>query len=110
MKDTPADRKTPRLLLKDSLDRILAEPVDPRYNLDSVEGKLFGIGAESYTVGSHEFYLAYAVANKVLLCLDSGHFHPTETIADKLSSVLTFVDQVHAARRRGACAGTATTW
>ena len=94
MKDTPADRKTPRLLLQDSLDRIFAVVVDPAYNLDSIEGKLFGIGAESYTVGSHEFYLAYAVANKKLLCLDSGHFHPTETIADKLSSVLTFIDQV----------------
>ena len=94
MKDTPADRKTPRLLLKDALDKILAHPVDRRYNLDAVEGKLFGIGSESYVVGSHEFYLGYAVANKVLLTLDSGHYHPTETIADKLSAVLTFVDEV----------------
>lgn len=94
MKDTPADRKTPRLLLKESLDKILAHPVDRRYNLDAVEGKLFGIGSESYVVGSHEFYLGYAVANKLLVTLDSGHYHPTETIADKLSAVLTFVDEV----------------
>ena len=94
MKDTPADRKAPRLLLKDSLDRIFAEPVDRRYNLDSVEGKLFGLGVESYTPGSHEFYLGYAVANRTVLCLDSGHYHPTETISDKLSAVLPFVGQV----------------
>ncbi len=94
MKDVPVDRKTPRLLLKESLDKVLVEKLDPRYHLDAVEGKLFGIGAESYTVGSHEFYLAYAVANKTLVCLDSGHYHPTETISDKLSAVLTFVDEV----------------
>jgi L-rhamnose isomerase len=94
-KDTPADRKTPRLLLKDSLDTILAEPVDARYNLDAVESKLFGLGSESYVVGSHEFYLGYAVArDDVLLCLDSGHFHPTEVISDKLSAVLLFVEEV----------------
>jgi L-rhamnose isomerase len=90
-KDTPVDRKAPRLLLKESLDAILAEKLDPSHNLDAVEGKLFGLGAESYTTGSHEFYLAYAVANQVLLCLDSGHFHPTETIADKISAVMPFV-------------------
>jgi L-rhamnose isomerase len=94
IKDTPADRKAPRLLLKESLDTILAEKIDPKYNLDAVEGKLFGIGAESYTVGSHEFYLGYAVANKVLLTLDAGHYHPTEVISDKLSAVLTFLDEV----------------
>jgi L-rhamnose isomerase len=93
-KDTPADRKTPRMLLKDSLDEILAEKIDPRYNRDAVESKLFGLGSESYVVGSHEFYLGYAVATGVLLCLDSGHFHPTEVISDKLSSVLMFVDEV----------------
>ena len=93
-KDTPVDRKTPRLLLKDSLDRILAEKLDPRHNLDAVEAKLFGLGSESYVVGSHEFYLAYALANDVLLCLDSGHFHPTEVISDKLSAVLTFLDEI----------------
>jgi L-rhamnose isomerase len=94
LKDTPADRKTPRVLLKDSLDQILAVDVDEDYNLDAIEGKLFGLGAESYTVGSHEFYLAYAVANDVLLCLDAGHYHPTEVISDKLSAVLTFLDEV----------------
>lgn len=93
-KDTPVDRKTPRLLLRDSLDEILAEEIDPRYNLDAVESKLFGIGVESYTVGSHEFYLGYAIANDVLLCLDSGHFHPTEVISDKVSAVLAFLDEV----------------
>jgi L-rhamnose isomerase len=93
-KDTPADRKTPRMLLKDSLDKILTEKIAPKYNLDSVESKLFGIGSESYVVGSHEFYLGYAIANDILLCLDSGHFHPTEVISDKLSSILMFVDEV----------------
>jgi L-rhamnose isomerase len=93
-KDTPVDRKKPRQLLKESLDEILSAEVDRQYNLDAVESKLFGIGSESYVVGSHEFYLGYAVANDVLLCLDSGHFHPTEVISDKLSSVLLFVDEV----------------
>ncbi len=93
-KDTPVDRKTPRRLLKESLDAILAEPIDTQYNLDAVESKLFGIGSESYVVGSHEFYLGYAIQNGVLLCLDSGHFHPTEVISDKLSAVLLYVDEV----------------
>jgi len=92
-KDMPVDRKTPRALLKQSLDAILAEKIDRKYNLDAVEGKLFGIGSESYVVGSHEFYLGYAIANRVMLTLDAGHFHPTETISDKLSAVLTFVDE-----------------
>ncbi|UCC61489.1 MAG: L-rhamnose isomerase [Anaerolineae bacterium] len=93
-KDTPVDRKTPRLLLKNSLDEIFATEVDSRYNLDAMESKLFGLGSESYVVGSHEFYLGYAVANDVLLCLDSGHFHPTEVISDKLSAVMVFLDEV----------------
>jgi len=93
-KDTPADRKEPRILLKKSLDRILAVKTDPRFNVDSVESKLFGIGSESYVVGSHEFYLAYAITNGILLCLDTGHFHPTEVVSDKLSSVLAFLDKV----------------
>ena len=93
-KDIPVDRKAPRQLLKDSLDTVLAEKIDPRYNLDAVECKLFGLGSESYVVGSHEFYLGYAVANGTLLCLDSGHFHPTEVISDKLSSVMLFLDEV----------------
>ena len=93
-KETPADRRTPRELLEQSLDEILAEKLNPAYNLDAVECKLFGIGSESYVAGSHEFYLGYAVKNQVLLCLDAGHFHPTEEIADKLSSVLLFVPEV----------------
>jgi L-rhamnose isomerase len=93
-KDVPVDRKTPRVLLKDSLDKVLAKPVDPNDNLDAVEGKLFGLGAESYTVGSHEFYLGYAVSQGTLLCLDAGHFHPTETIADKLSAVMLYVPEL----------------
>jgi L-rhamnose isomerase len=93
-KDTPVDRKTPRILLRDSLDTILAEEIDPRHNLDAAESKLFGLGSESYVVGSHEFYLGYAIANDVLLCLDSGHFHPTEVISDKISSVLLYLDRI----------------
>ncbi|MCF6285142.1 MAG: L-rhamnose isomerase [Candidatus Hydrogenedentes bacterium] len=93
-KDVPIDRLTPRTLLRESLDAVFAEKLDPAHHLDAVESKLFGIGSESYVVGSHEFYLGYAIANKTLLCLDAGHFHPTESIADKLSSVLTYVDEV----------------
>ena len=94
LKDTPVDRKAPRLRLQQSLDSMFAEPIDPKLNLDAVESKLFGIGSESYVVGSHEFYLGYAVRNQKLLCLDSGHFHPTETIADKLSAVLAWVPEL----------------
>ena len=93
-KDTPADRLAPRQLLRDSLESILAEEIDPAYNLDSVEPKLFGIGSESYVVGSMEFYAAYALSREILLTLDSGHFHPTETIADKISALLLFHDQL----------------
>jgi L-rhamnose isomerase len=93
-KDTPVDRKTPRAILKRSLDEVFAEMLDPRFHLDAVESKLFGIGSESYVVGSHEFYLGYAIQNRTLLCLDSGHFHPTEGIADKISSVLTYLDEI----------------
>jgi L-rhamnose isomerase len=94
MKDAPADRRGARERLKESLDEIFAEKIDPEFNLDAVEGKLFGIGTESYTVGAHEFYLAYAVENKKLLTLDLGHFHPTESAADKISSVLSFLDEI----------------
>ncbi len=94
MKDTPADRSGPRQRLKEALDEIFAEPLDAKHNLDAIEGKLFGLGAESYTVGSHEFYLAYAVKHNKLLCLDAGHYHPTESLADKLSAVLQFLDEV----------------
>ena len=93
-KDTPADRLTPRSLLLESLDAIFSEKIDPRYNLDAVEPKLFGIGSESYVVGSMEFYTAYAISRNILLTLDSGHFHPTETIADKISSLLLYLDQL----------------
>ena len=93
-KDSPADRRTPRELLCDSLDLILTEKIDPRYNLDAVEPKLFGIGSESYVVGSMEFYLAYAVSRKILLTLDAGHFHPTESIADKISALLLYLDRL----------------
>lgn len=93
-KDTPVDRKSPRLRLKESLDAILEEPIHPDYNLDAVESKLFGLGSESYVVGSHEFYLGYVVSSGILLCLDSGHFHPTETISDKISALMPFVDEL----------------
>ncbi len=93
-KDIPVDRYMPRKRLKDSLDEILKEKIDPKYNLDAVESKVFGLGLESYTVGSHEFYMGYSVANKTLLCLDAGHFHPTEVISDKIPSALLFLDQI----------------
>jgi L-rhamnose isomerase len=93
-KDLPADRMTHRRILKDSLDEIFSVKYDKKYLRDSVESKLFGIGSEAYVVGSHEFYMGYAMKNDVLICLDAGHFHPTEGIADKLSSILTFSDAV----------------
>ncbi len=94
MKDTPADRKAPRERLLNSLDAIFKKKIDKKYNVDSVEPKLFGIGAESYTPGSHEFYLGYAVSRGTLLTLDAGHFHPTEGIGDKISSVLLFLPEI----------------
>jgi L-rhamnose isomerase len=93
-KDTPADRKAPRERLSESLDAVFAKPLNPKFNLDAVESKLFGLGSESYVVGSHEFYLGYAIKNRKLLCLDAGHFHPTEVISDKLSSVLLWLDEI----------------
>ena len=89
-KDTPVDRSGPRERLTDSLDRIFAEPIDSNHLLDSVEAKLFGIGLESYTAGSAEYYLGYAVSRQKLLTLDAGHYHPTEMISEKISSVLMF--------------------
>jgi len=94
MKDTPVDRKGPRLRLRESLDAIFSEPLDSRFNLDAVEGKLFGLGSESYVVGSQEFYLGYALARGTLLCLDTGHYHPTEVVSDKISAVLEFLDTI----------------
>jgi L-rhamnose isomerase len=93
-KDTPADRRGPRERLVESLDAIFKEPISPKFNLDSVEPKLFGIGSESYVVGSHEFYIGYAITRKKLLTLDAGHYHPTESIADKISSVLQFLPEI----------------
>ena len=93
-KDLVFDRTAPRRRLMEALDAVLAERIDPEFHRDAVEGKLFGIGAESYTVGSNEFYLAYAVSRGILLCLDSGHFHPTEAVSDKLSAVLPFVGEI----------------
>jgi L-rhamnose isomerase len=91
-KDTPVDRLRHRALLKESLDTLFAAEID--HNKDAVECKLFGLGSESYVVGSHEFYMGYAVQNQTLLTLDAGHFHPTETIADKLSSALLYVPEI----------------
>jgi len=93
-KDIPVDRKKPREILKESLNEILAEKFDKKHLLDAVECKLFGIGSESYVVGSHEFYMGYAMENKILLCLDAGHFHPTEVISDKISSVLCYLEEI----------------
>jgi L-rhamnose isomerase len=99
-KDTPADRGAPRQRLLESLDTILAEKIDTHLNLDAVEPKLFGMGLESYTTGSMEFYLAYAVSRKILLTLDSGHFHPTESVADKIPALMLFLEglQLHVSR------------
>jgi L-rhamnose isomerase len=89
-KEAPADRRGPRERLEESLEAVFQEETDPGHQLDAVESKLFGIGSESYVVGSHEFYLGYAVRRQKILCLDMGHFHPTESVADKISCVLQF--------------------
>ncbi len=93
-KDVPVDRFTHRALLKKSLDEIFAVEYPKEYLKDSIESKLFGIGSEAMVVGSHEFYLGYAIKNNKLVCLDNGHFHPTEQVGDKISSVLQFVDEL----------------
>ncbi|MHC4212130.1 MAG: L-rhamnose isomerase [Planctomycetota bacterium] len=93
-KDIPIDRKRSRELLKNSLDKIFAEKIDKKYLLDAVESKLFGIGSESCVIGSHEFYLGYAIEKGIMLCLDAGHYHPTEVISDKISSVLLYLDEI----------------
>lgn len=93
-KDIPSDRLTPRKRLKDSLDKIFAVETDENYNLDAVESKVFGIGSESYVVGSHEFYLNYAMKNDKLCLLDTGHYHPTETVSNKISSMLLFSEKL----------------
>ena len=94
LKDVPGDRQGPRRRLKESLDEIYAEKLDSRYIIDAVESKVFGLGAEAYTVGSHEFYLNYAAKNDILCLLDTGHYHPTEVVSDKISSMLLFSDKV----------------
>jgi L-rhamnose isomerase len=93
-KDLPYDRFGPRRRLIEALDEILATPLPRNHHRDAVEGKLFGLGAEAYTVGSHELYLAYATRRGLMLCLDAGHYHPTESVSDKISSVIEFVDGV----------------
>ncbi|MEW9669362.1 L-rhamnose isomerase [Ammoniphilus sp. 3BR4] len=93
-KDIPVDRMAPRQRLKESLDQIFAEELNPQYNLDAVESKLFGIGSEAYVVGSHEFYMGYGIQNNKLICLDAGHFHPTEVISNKLSSLALFSEGI----------------
>jgi len=89
-KDFTVSRLEHRLILKDALDEVFSEKYDRNYLLDAVESKLFGIGSETYVVGSHEFYMSYALTRDVMICLDAGHFHPTESIADKISSILSF--------------------
>ena len=93
-KDLPVDRAAPRQRLIESLDAIFAEKLPEKEEIDAMECKLFGIGSESYVAGSHEFYLGYAVSRQKAVCLDAGHFHPTETLADKISSVLLFVPRL----------------
>ena len=95
-KDRPADRLGPRERLASSLDAIFAADLGAiaSFNIDAVESKLFGIGVESYTVGSHEFYLGYAARKQIALCLDAGHFHPTESVADKISAVMLHVPRL----------------
>lgn len=94
-KDIRIDTLGPRERLKDSLDRIFTEPINKKYNLDSIEGKLFGLGLESYTAGSHEFYTNYALSTgKAIVCMDTGHYHPTESVAAKMSSYFTFGQEI----------------
>ncbi|MCH1722291.1 L-rhamnose isomerase [Lactococcus formosensis] len=90
MKDNPIDRYTPRKRMMESLDEIFEEKLNEEYTMEAVESKLFGLGAEAYTVGSHEFYMGYGLTRNKLICLDAGHFHPTEVISNKLSSLALF--------------------
>lgn len=93
-KDIPSDRLTPRKRLKDSLDEIYADKIDEKYNVDAVESKLFGIGSEAYVVGSHEFYFGYALKNDKLCLLDTGHYHPTEVVSNKISAMMLYSDKL----------------
>lgn len=94
MKDLPVDRLGHRQLMKQSLDEILAVKYDRKYLIDALESKLFGIGVESYTVGSHEFVMGYGLKNNLTICFDMGHFHPTESVADKVSATLLYTDNI----------------
>ena len=93
-KDVPADRMGPRARLKEALDEIFSVKYDKKNIADSIEGKVFGIGVEAYTVGSHEFYMNYAAKNNLMCLLDTGHYHPTEVASDKISAMLLFNDQL----------------
>jgi L-rhamnose isomerase len=93
-KDTPIDRFGHRKLLRESLEKIFEKPIDPKFMIDAIEPKLFGISSESYVVGSHDFYLSYAVKNNVMLTMDMGHYHPTESVADKISAILPFTNKI----------------
>ena len=93
-KDIPADKYGTRLRMKEAYDEIFKEQIDKKFNKDAIESKVFGIGAESCTIGSGEFCLGYAAKNDKLLTLDTGHFHPTEVVSDKISSTLLFLDEI----------------
>lgn len=90
-KDLVFDKYAPRARLVEALDEVIKEKIDKKYHIDAVESKLFGIGVESYTVGSNEFYSSYAITRNTALCLDAGHFHPTEVISDKISALMPFI-------------------
>ncbi len=94
MKDITVDRFAPRQRLLNALDEVISEKLDPAHHIDAVESKLFGIGAESYTVGSNEFYMGYATSRQTALCLDAGHFHPTEVISDKISAAMLYIPRL----------------
>ena len=94
MKDITVDRLAPRQRLLAALDEAISEKLDPAHHIDAVESKLFGIGAESYTVGSNEFYMGYATSRQTALCPDAGHFHPTEVISDKISAAMLYVPRL----------------
>ncbi|MBI4712439.1 MAG: L-rhamnose isomerase [Planctomycetes bacterium] len=100
-KDAPVDRYSPRKYLKDALDKIYRDKYPSSQMKDALESKLFGIGSESYVVGSHEFYLGYCLKNNKIPCLDLGHFHPTESVADKISAILQFSDEILLHMSRG---------
>ena len=93
-KDIPEDKEAPRARMMAALDEVISEKLDPRYHIDALESKVFGIGAESYTVASHEFSYGYAVTRGIAYCLDAGHFHPTEVISDKVSAVLLYTKEL----------------